>query len=1072
MVKIHSDSALEEDDDYVRFVKSLGLDDPLFAGLENDDEEFHLSDAEDEDEDDDDVAGLRDDACDDDAQAETMIAQESTPHLSSPLSSTPTPLPDFETDMYKDLEEELGSLLEEDLEAAVQSLMTSKKPTTPTKAATPSPKTPKASGKGKDTKPIADTINNTESPTTPLRDAARQGTRAQVSYQQAQQLRKLLTRHYQLLVQQAIMGVRAAQMQKLNKEKSDFLSGETADDLAEILDGAVGMLQDLDENRKDAIRNSIQLAESAPSANEEKPKSLSGRRSLLSKFSESSDPLQQQTKDRRLTRAAFSRSLQKGASGSKRTTFDIPGLFKLKETFATIDKCVDGVKSHNSILELPTHAEACRMVLREAGAHFEETLVPGEKEISDNFCDSREFFGDNFKAPCTEDQQIFLRKNRTLFTSGEDNLVLRGVNLYGEKQWILIADRYLPDRSVNIISQRYSKLCVMLYKANGIYIDAKGDLVPPPKHDSVDDINEAKVQELGLKAVDPPAILNVHRWSLDEDLTLLKAVPLMGHMWAELGARLIPHRDRGHLRKRYQVLERRVKATVARSSKGDTSIAKPSRWQSTQRKTTVPVVTLKPPLTKVGAKSTAIRLPITKKQAHRKAGIRSMTIEKAAASLAFLRPPRIGPLPTNLPHKTAIHSHGIPSRTAPCPPHHLPSSKFPPPPNPATMKHPYLSMTAMSKPPPPGGTKAPMKVVPLSKSLSHGSVRMSIQQRPVQKYPIAKSSTPSKLSWAEASLNNDPSFSRTAFEELVDGTGEEWSQMSRVKKMLENDAESQAADAIVSHLAKSPVPSNLSKLPQMDLDSDSMSGLSILQSEAFRQATNGESNGKTPSISGISIMSRVLGSTSKSSDTEKTPAHQKVSASSTSNELATERNIVASSAVNDINSPKKRPLKSLPSTPLPPSTPQRPNFFSTTGTPIGLSPGFRPSPSKQSGGTPFSPAPSMMQLVGNDQSVDEFRYCDFHISEESQRAFGGGKSQHNQDQNPPPLTPSKNSFLAEQLMQNDLEAISALNSLSNSPFKPKRQPSNGESKSKADSKKSLFATVVGGVQDTKQKLEF
>jgi hypothetical protein len=46
------------------------------------------------------------------------------------------------------------------------------------------------------------------------------------------------------------------------------------------------------------------------------------------------------------------------------------------------------------------------------------------------------------------------------------------------------------------------------------------------------------------------------------------------YRWAELGARLIPHRDRGHLRKRYQVLERRVKATVTRGQKQAAKVAK------------------------------------------------------------------------------------------------------------------------------------------------------------------------------------------------------------------------------------------------------------------------------------------------------------------------------------------------------------------------------------------------------------------------------------------------------------------------------------------------------------------
>jgi hypothetical protein len=105
----------------------------------------------------------------------------------------------------------------------------------------------------------------------------------------------------------------------------------------------------------------------------------------------------------------------------------------------------------------------------------------------------------------------------------------------------------------------------MLYQAHGIKIDENGDLDVPPKVESVDKVDESALAT--LRKVDPPAILNVHRWSIEEDLTLLRAVPILGHMWAELSTRLMPHRDRGHLRKRYQVLERRVKATVTRAQK-------------------------------------------------------------------------------------------------------------------------------------------------------------------------------------------------------------------------------------------------------------------------------------------------------------------------------------------------------------------------------------------------------------------------------------------------------------------------------------------------------------------------
>jgi hypothetical protein len=193
--------------------------------------------------------------------------------------------------------------------------------------------------------------------------------------------------------------------------------------------------------------------------------------------------------------------------------------------------------------------------------------LPLPRDLSALFADVEEALGADFVAPCTPEQNAILRKNRNLFTFGEDNLVLQGVNLYGEKQWILLADRLLPDRSINIISQRYAKLCVMLFKANGVVIDDEGNLEAPAKYDNVDDVDEKKACQ--LRQVPAPAILNVHRWSLQEDITTLKAVPIFGTMWAEISSRYLPHRDRGHIRKRYLVLQRRIKAAVSREKRTD-----------------------------------------------------------------------------------------------------------------------------------------------------------------------------------------------------------------------------------------------------------------------------------------------------------------------------------------------------------------------------------------------------------------------------------------------------------------------------------------------------------------------
>ena len=265
----------EEDDDYLRFVRSLGIDDALFAAAAEDDEDYQLDPEEDDDEEEEDD--------DDDPenqwsssplkQHQQGVGDDSsdTPSLSSPLNTTsPLHLPDLDAhhDYFgQDLEEELGSLLEEDLEAAVATLLTNKKPSvappsssmTPSNHSTSTTPSPSASIDSKATPTPAHAATATAaankskgkqqaSPATPLRDAARHR-QTPVTSQQLKQLRRLMSQHYQILLQQAILSVRAAQSQKMNRERSEFLSGETADDLAEILDGAVGMLQDLDQVR-------------------------------------------------------------------------------------------------------------------------------------------------------------------------------------------------------------------------------------------------------------------------------------------------------------------------------------------------------------------------------------------------------------------------------------------------------------------------------------------------------------------------------------------------------------------------------------------------------------------------------------------------------------------------------------------------------------------------------------------------------------------------------------------------------------------------------------------------------
>ena len=394
-------------------------------------------------------------------------------------------------------------------------------------------------------------------------------------------------------------------------------------------------------------------------------------------------------------------------------------------------------------------------------ALMDPNLVPGCRDVSENFVDVKEIFDHDFVTPCTAAQESILRKNRNFFTAGEDNLVLRGVNLYGEKQWVLIADRFLPERSINIISQRYAKLSFMLFRANGIQIDQNGNLPNPPKLESVDDLDDEQL--CSLQKVQPPAILNVHRWSMEEDLTLLKAVAMMGSMWAEVRARYIPHRDRGHLRKRYQVLERRIKATAGRINKNEkvmiTKIRSPMQRPApsfvTHPNAPNQFSTLRsdPIVCKIAPSSTR---PLATSSKNTTA-LSATTVKKSNQSL---QPRSDKPLEQKPPAATTFNPK--PETHPPeVPPYPIPPPYYHPP-------HPY-----MYPPPPPGGY-------------------IPYMPPPYGYYPPYYH--PGHSYYDEGS--------RAGYEQLIADPSRGWSQMPHVKSMLESETE--VASTIVTQLAKSP----------------------------------------------------------------------------------------------------------------------------------------------------------------------------------------------------------------------------------------------------------------------------
>lgn len=389
------------------------------------------------------------------------------------------------------------------------------------------------------------------------------------------------------------------QNQNVCSYQNDFFAGETPEELSDCLDSSVSMLQDLEQHWKDAVRNSIQLAFRENSEQ-------MARRRLLQSFGVTQPPSSshdigeddaagnsnQSDENRRLTRSAFTRTLIarelnaepisgqfKPPTRQRVSVFEIRGLARLRETFTAIDNSVKDIyivkdkkriKNGINILAPHSHSQACITLLNHAKADVDPDYVPGQLELYNILTHAPEAFSDESKGQdpskvklqLTKIQKLELRKSRNQYTAAEDNLILRGVNLYGEKEWVLVSDRFLPDRQVNQIAQRYNRLCFLIYKANGVSIGDKGELPPMPKIGKNGIYDEEKANE--IKPVEAPTTMNVHRWTLEEDLAILKAVPVFGSCWADISSKIMPHRDRGHIRKRFQVLERRMPKGVCR----------------------------------------------------------------------------------------------------------------------------------------------------------------------------------------------------------------------------------------------------------------------------------------------------------------------------------------------------------------------------------------------------------------------------------------------------------------------------------------------------------------------------
>jgi len=295
---------------------------------------------------------------------------------------------------------------------------------------------------------------------------------------------------------------------------------------------------------------------------------------------------------------------------------------------------------------------------------------------------------------------------------------------------------------------------------------------------------------------------------------------------------------------------------------------------------------------------------------------------------------------------------------------------------------------------------------------------------------------------------NDEGTSRAAFEKLANENADEESGMSLVNKMME-DTESMVATAIVSQLAKSPPPKSRNQPSTLR--------------EARSRRPNPKKNDTVPKATAAakqvtksaSFLGGVLERTRKmgSIKGDKTAVAQQ---STQPNNSARATNSLLKQTVSDVveKQPSLSSHASLQSRPQSTPTKSHPtrSFYSNISTPIGFSPTTFGSSSPSDIPIEASAALMLESFPTASSHGDKIRFdgtpsSTNHSSSPGRPLFGEGAT----------------------LMENDLEAISALNSLSNSPTrtmankptKRAQEEDDAENNGNPGEKKSFFSRVLG-----------
>jgi len=215
-------------------------------------------------------------------------------------------------------------------------------------------------------------------------------------------------------------------------------------------------------------------------------------------------------------------------------------------------------------------------------------------------------------------------------------------------------------------------------------------------------------------------------------------VPAMGTQWAEIGTRFMPHRDRGHIRKRYQVLQRRIPKGIAKMNMNYLQRAAPS-----QRRTPAP-----PPGTPGRARPQAASM---RKPLPRKRSVRGGQ-KTGSASKAVRTKPQLVATPPPAPAVTLLAAAAASAPLA------APSS---PPPLTVTTAGIFQHLVNASKRLP----MSPIRNLPkLAPPLSPTKNAPALQGSPIKSSPIKPQPNPPRLAPASASSSSLQQFPRRVFQ--------------------------------------------------------------------------------------------------------------------------------------------------------------------------------------------------------------------------------------------------------------------------------------------------------------------